>query len=213
MELFTHWHTWADAEPGVRAALAPRTAGIVADAVTFAREAHGNQLRPTGAPYTEHLLETLEILISGAHLTDQYVLAAGVLHDVLEDTERTEAEIATAFGARTAALVRWVTKPEPLPDEDRRSAKLAYLRHLKDVPDDDAITVKLADRASNVQTLRNLPDPAKQREYYDDTVTYLIPLTGRSDPWFARWYATWAREFADLGGGSPGAADQHPDQQ
>ena len=213
MELFTHWHTWDEAEPGLSQALPPETTVVVADAVAFATRAHGDQRRPTGVPYTEHLLETLEILVRGADVTDADILCAGVLHDVLEDTDRSAAEIEIAFGQRTATLVRYVTKPDLRPGQDRRAAKLTYLRHLKDIPDDNAVTVKLADRVSNVQTLRNLPDPAKRREYYADTVTYVMPLAGRSAPWFAGWYASWAREFADLGGGPSGPADQHPDQQ
>jgi (p)ppGpp synthase/HD superfamily hydrolase len=196
VELFTHWHTWEEAEPRVRQVLAPGTADAVTAAVAFARDAHGDQQRPTGVPYLEHLLETLEVLTTGAGITNPDILKAGVLHDVLEDTDRTEAEIAEAFGRETATLVRYVTKPE---GRDKRATKLAYLKGLRNAPD-DAITVKLADRVSNVQTLRNLPSLAKQREYYADTVTYLIPLAQRSHPWFAGWYATWAREFADLSG-------------
>jgi guanosine-3',5'-bis(diphosphate) 3'-pyrophosphohydrolase len=213
VELFTHWHTWDEAEPELRRALPPETAVVIAEAAAFATLAHGDQRRPTGVPYIEHLLETLEVLVRGAEVTDPDILAAGVLHDVIEDTERGAAEIEHVFGARTATLVRYVTKPELSPGQDRRAAKLAYLKHLKDIPDDDAVTVKLADRVSNVQTLRNLPGLRWQREYYADTVTYLMPLTERSEPWFTGWYAAWAREFADLGGGPPGPADQHPDQQ
>ncbi len=56
--------------------------------------------------------------------------------------------------------------------------------------------VKLADRASNVQTLRNLA-PERQRYYFAQTVTYIVPLA-EMDPWFAQWYAAWQQDFADL---------------
>ena len=58
--------------------------------------------------------------------------------------------------------------------------------------------VKLADRASNVQTLRNLA-PERQRYYFAQTVTYIVPLAAMN-PWFAQWYAAWQRDFADLEG-------------
>jgi GTP pyrophosphokinase len=56
--------------------------------------------------------------------------------------------------------------------------------------------VKLADRASNVQTLRNLA-PDRQRSYFAQTVTRIVSLAG-TEPWFAGWYAAWQRDFADL---------------
>ncbi len=195
MELFTRWHTFAQAEPGLRARLAIPDAGRVAAAYRFAARWHGGQLRPTGAPYTEHLLEALEVLAEGAGVTRADVLAATVLHDVIEDTGCTRADIEAEFGGHVAELVGWVTIPAAGPGTSRAAAKEAYLRGLAAAPP-DALLVKLADRASNVQTLRNLP-PARQRAYYAQTVTYIVPLAARV-PWFARWYAQWQDEFADL---------------
>ena len=65
--------------------------------------------------------------------------------------------------------------------------------------------VKLADRASNVQTLRNLP-PARQRAYYAQTIEHIVPLAG-AEPWFRYWYASWRAEFADLATPGPGGPD------
>jgi len=172
------------------------TCDAVAKAVRFAIRYHGDQRRPTGAPYLEHLLETLEILVRGAGVTDQYVLCAGVLHDVVEDTPCTVEDVRLAFGDRVADMVRWVTKPEPEDVADRKAAKESYLQGLRDAPD-DAVLVKLADRASNVQTLRNL-SPARQREYYAQTVKYIIPLAEARD-WWGTWYAAWRAEHRDMG--------------
>ena len=164
-------------------------------AVVFATAHHGDQRRPGGAPYIEHPLEALEVLVRGAGVTDPDVLCAAVLHDVVEDTSGTIEEISTVFGPRVAELVGWVTIPEPGPGQDRASVKEEYLRGLRRAPY-DAILVKLADRASNAQTLRNLPQ-ARQRAYYAQTVEHIVPLAA-GEPWFARWYADWAAEFADL---------------
>ncbi|HEX6528148.1 MAG TPA: HD domain-containing protein [Streptosporangiaceae bacterium] len=195
MELFTSWHDWAVAEPEVRRILPEETANRVADAVRFASSWHGDQRRPTGAPYLEHLLEALEVLVKGAAVRDPDVLCAAVLHDVVEDTPCTTAGIAKHFGPRVAELVAWVTIPETGPGEDKGIVKEEYLRRLKEAPE-DARMVKLADRVSNVQTLRNLK-PEKQRDYYAQTVRHIMPLT--SDfPWFARWYVEWRENHADL---------------
>ena len=196
MELFTGWHTWDEAEPGLRERLPAETVQRLRSAVAFAVEHHGGQRRPTGAPYLEHLLEALEVLVRGAGVTDPEVLSAAVLHDVVEDTACTPSDLAAAFGARVAEFVGWVTIPLPAAGQDKAAVKEACLRRLRHAPR-GAVLVKLADRASNVQTLRNLP-PAKQRSYYAQTVRHIIPLAA-TEPWFADWYADWQRDFADLG--------------
>ena len=194
MELFTNWHTWPQAELELSRLLPATTCDAVAKAVEFAIRYHGDQRRPTGAPYLEHLLEALEVLVRGAGVTDPDVLCAAVLHDVVEDTSCGVDDVRRGFGDRVAAMVGWVTKPES-GDGDRKAAKEAYLEGLRDAPA-DAILVKLADRVSNVQTLRNL-SPARQRAYYAQTVEYIMPLAARRN-WFATWYARWQEAHRDL---------------
>lgn len=195
MRTFTAWHTWADAEPGLDRRLPAGVVAELARAVQFATAYHGDQRRKTGVPYLEHLLEALQILVEGAGVSDPDVLVAAVLHDVVEDTPGTLADVRAAFGPRVAELVGWVTKPPPGPGEDPAAVTERYLRRLRDAPP-DAILVKLADRASNVQTLRNLP-PDRQRAYYTQTVAYVVPLAA-GEPWFAAWYADWQADTADL---------------
>jgi len=195
MEVFTNWQTWQRAEPELRRLLPASTCDALAAAVGFALAYHGDQQRPTGAPYAEHLLEAVEVLVRGAGVTDPDVLCAAVLHDVVEDTPCTIEDVRSAFGDRVAGMVAWVTKPETAGDADRKASKEAYLKGLAEAPD-DAILVKLADRASNVQTLRNLA-PQKQREYYAQTVRYIMPLAA-ARAWWAEWYASWAEAHRDL---------------
>jgi guanosine-3',5'-bis(diphosphate) 3'-pyrophosphohydrolase len=195
MELFTNWHAWSQAEPELRGLLPAPAADAVAEAVEFAVRCHGDQTRPTGAPYAEHLLEALEVLVRGAGVTDPGILQAAVLHDVVEDTPCTIDDVRRSFGGRVAEMVGWVTKPEPAEGVDRNAAKEAYLSRLKDAPD-DAVLVKLADRVSNVQTLRNLRLP-KQRQYYAETVRYIMPLAAQRQ-WWAQWYASWQQAHRDL---------------
>jgi GTP pyrophosphokinase len=135
------------------------------------------------------------VLVRGAGVSDPDVLCAAVLHDVVEDTSCTIAGVRAAFGDRVADMVSWVTIPEAEEGTDKKTVKEAYLRGLAGAPD-DAILVKLADRASNVQTLRNLR-PQKQREYYQQTVAYIMPLAA-SRGWWAFWYASWQEAHRDL---------------
>ena len=195
VELFTNWHTWEQTEPELRRVVPPSTCDAVARAVDFALRFHGGQKRPTGAPYLEHLLEAVEVLVRGAGVTDPDILCAAVLHDVVEDTPCSNEQVRAAFGERVAKMVDWVTKPEPEAGVDPKAAKEAYLKRLVDAPE-DAIVVKLADRASNVQTLRNLR-LAKQRDYYAQTVTYVIPLAAPR-AWWGNWYASWQQAHQDL---------------
>ena len=197
METFTSWHSWPDAEPGLRRRVPAEVTDEIARAVEFATAHHGDQQRPTGVPYLEHLLEAVQILVEGAGVTASDVIVAAVLHDVVEDTPCTLADVRAAFGSRVAELVGWVTKPDPGPAQDSAAVTERYLRRLRDAPP-DAILVKLADRMSNVQTLRNLRR-LKQGPYYEQTVAYIVPLAA-DEPWFAAWYADWQAEFADLAG-------------
>jgi (p)ppGpp synthase/HD superfamily hydrolase len=195
VELFTDWHTWEQTEPELRRLLPSSTCDAVGRAVTFALRFHGDQKRPTGAPYAEHLLEALEVLVRGAGVSDPDVLCAAILHDVVEDTSCTIAGVREDFGVRVADMVGWVTKPDAEAGADKKAVKEAYLKRLADAPD-DAILVKLADRASNVQTLCNL-GPEKQREYYAQTVAYIMPLAA-SRGWWALWYAGWQEAYRHL---------------
>ncbi|MGI9007420.1 MAG: HD domain-containing protein [Streptosporangiaceae bacterium] len=195
MEYFTSWHTARQAVTGMGERLPAQTIGQVSEAIDFATAAHGDQQRPTGVPYLEHLLEALEALARGAGVTDPDLLCAAVLHDVVEDTEVTSEDLEKRFGPRVAELVGWVTIPRARPGQDKTAVKEAALGRLGSAPR-DAILVKLADRLSNVQTLRNLP-LERQRRYYDQTVRFIVPLAA-TDPWFERWYAAWQAAHADL---------------
>ncbi|MGN6791743.1 MAG: HD domain-containing protein [Streptosporangiaceae bacterium] len=196
MRNFTDWHSPAAAVAGMRERLPAQTIDQVTEAIDFAVANHGDQQRPTGAPYLEHLLEALEALVVGAGVTDTDVLSAAVLHDVVEDTPVSNAEVAERFGPRVAKLVGWVTIPEAGPGQNRAEVKEATLRKLAGAPN-DAILVKLADRLSNVQTLRELGDD-RQRSYYAQTARYIVPLAD-ADPFFAAWYQDWQAAHADLG--------------
>jgi (p)ppGpp synthase/HD superfamily hydrolase len=166
------------------------------EAVAFAARWHGDQTRPAGEPYLEHLLEATRVLVEGVGVTDVDVLRAAVLHDVVEDTARTLDEVREHFGDRVATLVDWVTKPPRPEGWSREEARAAYLDRLRSAPD-DAILVKLADRLSNVQRLDTHPRPEKRRAYYDETVHFILPFAERH-PWFHAWYDTWRTEFRQL---------------
>lgn len=210
VEIFVSWRTWEQARPALAALTASAGPGTLdpglattLDLTALDRAAdaavrwHGAQLRPTGVPYLEHLLEALEVLVRGAGVTDTDVLAAALLHDVVEDTPATIGEVEAEFGPVVAELVDWVTKApvDGMGRSAKRAAKAAYLRRLREAPR-KAIIVKLADRVSNVQRLDQMPADF-QRRYYAETVTYILPLA-ETEPWFAGWFGRWRGRFAHL---------------
>jgi guanosine-3',5'-bis(diphosphate) 3'-pyrophosphohydrolase len=197
VEVFTRWHTWETARSDIAASGAPVDLDGLDEAVAAALRWHGDQRRPTGAPYVEHLLEALEVLVRGAEVTAPAVLSAAILHDVVEDTPATLADVEAGFGPEVTELVDWVTKPPATGAgrQAKRAARAAYLRRLRDAPR-EAVLVKLADRASNVQTLDRMP-PDFQRRYHAETLTYIVPLA-EAEPWFRSWFASWRDRFAHL---------------
>jgi (p)ppGpp synthase/HD superfamily hydrolase len=77
-----------------------------------------------------------------------------------------------------------------------RPAGQAYVDHLADASP-PVLTLKLADRLSNVQNLDTHPRPAKQATYYAETVSYIVPLAATL-PWFADWFDEWKQHYAYL---------------
>ena len=187
---------WSDLRDRLADRLPESDLASLDEAVDFAARWHGDQRRPAGEPYVEHLLEVVSVLAEALGVTDVDMLRAAVLHDVVEDTGCTLGDVATKFGQPVATLVDWVTKPEPAEGQTSAEARAAYLLRFRDAPA-DALTIKLADRLSNVQRLDSHPRPEKRASYYQETLRSVVPLA-RSHPWFHDWYATWTSKFAYL---------------
>ncbi len=148
-------------------------------AYVFGARAHGGQLRADGKPYfTGHPLEVAAIL-TDLKLDDATIVTA-LLHDTLEDTEATPAEIERLFGAEILRLVDGVTKLTKLEHSSAETAQAENFRKLllataKDVR---VLLVKLADRLHNMRTLGPLP-PEKRHRIARETMEIYAPLAGR----------------------------------
>jgi (p)ppGpp synthase/HD superfamily hydrolase len=194
---FESWSSWQKAKEGLQSRLPEETVESLAKAYGFAQHWHGNQTRPTGAPYTTHLIETLEILAIGLKVTDADVLTTGLLHDVIEDTPCTLAEVRESFGSRVAEFVGWLTKPDTKPDQDKTTVREDYLKRFPLAPY-EVLLVKLADRYSNVQQLHTHPRAEKQRSYYSETCRWFVPAAARI-PYFQELFAAWQKHYEYLG--------------
>jgi (p)ppGpp synthase/HD superfamily hydrolase len=126
-------------------------------AYVYAMMAHGEQKRASGDPYFSHPLEVAAILTNLK--LDDATIAAALLHDTIEDTESTRAEIDQMFGPEIGALVEGLTKLKRLELVSREAKQAENLRKLLLAISDDVrvLLVKLADRLHNMRTMEFMP--------------------------------------------------------
>ncbi|MCL2188808.1 MAG: bifunctional (p)ppGpp synthetase/guanosine-3',5'-bis(diphosphate) 3'-pyrophosphohydrolase [Defluviitaleaceae bacterium] len=158
---------------------------LVDDAFNFAREAHKTQFRQSGEPFIMHPLAVATILAEMR--SDLESIAAGILHDVVEDTEYTNADISERFGSEIALIVDGVTKLEKVEyneytnktlaktDEQAENYRKMFFHMSQDIR---VLIVKIADRLHNMRTL-SAKKPEKQRETAQETLDIYAPLAHR----------------------------------
>ncbi|NJN38302.1 MAG: bifunctional (p)ppGpp synthetase/guanosine-3',5'-bis(diphosphate) 3'-pyrophosphohydrolase [Acaryochloridaceae cyanobacterium CSU_3_4] len=167
------------------------TAGIaeqtlICRAFNFGYQLHEGQRRASGEPYIAHPVSVAELLRDlGGSAT---MIAAGFLHDVVEDTEVTPEMIEAEFGSEVRQLVEGVTKLSKFnfSTKTEREAENFRRMFLAMAQDIRVIVVKLADRLHNMRTLEHLP-PAKQRRIAQETRDVFAPLANRLGIWRFKW--------------------------
>jgi len=144
----------------------------------FAEEAHREQKRRSGEPYIMHPLAVANVLAM-MHM-DQECIMAGLLHDVIEDTEVSREELAAEFSEEVALLVDGVSKLAKATFETRQHAQAESLRKMLLAMSEDirVIIVKLADRLHNMRTLGHL-GPEKRRRIAEETLEIYAPIAQR----------------------------------
>jgi guanosine-3',5'-bis(diphosphate) 3'-pyrophosphohydrolase len=179
--------------------LTPEDRAIIERAYQTALRGHKGQQRASGEPYIQHCLAVAKILadlrLPGA------AIAAGLLHDVVEDTPVTLEAIRGEFGEEVSKLVDGVTKLTQLPrvtrddgrapiDEDarRKALNIETLRKIFFSIGDDVrvVVIKLADRLHNMRTLDYLP-PERRKAIAQETLELFAPLANRLGIWQMKW--------------------------
>jgi RelA/SpoT family (p)ppGpp synthetase len=147
-------------------------------AYVYAMKAHGEQKRASGDPYFSHPLEVAAILTDLK--LDDATIAAALLHDTIEDTAATRAEIDRVFGHDIGVLVEGLTKLKKLDLVSKEAKQAENLRKLLLAIADDVrvLLVKLADRLHNMRTLAHMP-PETRRRTAEETLDIYAPLAGR----------------------------------
>jgi guanosine-3',5'-bis(diphosphate) 3'-pyrophosphohydrolase len=151
---------------------------IIRKAWAFCMQQHEGQKRASGEPYIIHPLEVSQVL---AELKmDSTAIAAGLLHDAVEDTDVTSEEIAKRFGDQVAHIVEGVTKLEKIKFANREDHQAENIRKmlLAMVTDIRVVIIKLADRLHNMRTLEHLK-PEKQQKIARETLDIYAPLAHR----------------------------------
>jgi guanosine-3',5'-bis(diphosphate) 3'-pyrophosphohydrolase len=144
----------------------------------YAMKAHGEQTRASGDPYFSHPLEVAAIVTELK--LDDATIAAALLHDTIEDTETTRAEIDQLFGRDIGALVEGLTKLKRLDLVTKEAKQAENLRKLLLAIADDVrvLLVKLADRLHNMRTIEHMAPEARKR-IAEETLDIYAPLAGR----------------------------------
>ena len=150
---------------------------LITRAFEFSKQAHETQKRNSGEPYFYHLFKTAEILATMN--ADAVTIAAGLLHDVLEDTPTTEAELTEQFGQEIVTLVEGVTKLGHLKYKGiERHAESLRKFFIASAHDIRVVVIKLADRLHNISTLEHVR-PEKQKRIALETLQIYARLADR----------------------------------
>ncbi len=142
---------------------------ILLKAVAFAAEKHKNQRRKDtqSSPYINHPIALANLLAHEGEITNNEVLCAALLHDTIEDTQTTQAELIEHFGVKIASIVMEVSDNKFLSKEKRKQAQIDHTPHISL----EAKLVKLADKICNLRDVINAPPKdwsiARRVEYFD----------------------------------------------
>jgi GTP pyrophosphokinase len=171
---------------------------LLEHAWVLAQAAHAGQRRASGEPYTEHCLQVTGLLADWG--LDAPTLAAGLLHDVVEDSVVSIEDLKMDFGDEIASLVDGVTKlsqfddlsgkgERDLLDNEAESLRKMILAGIDEVR---VVIIKLADRLHNMRTLGSLPED-RRKQNARETLEIFAPLANRLGMWQVKW------ELEDLG--------------
>ena len=170
---------------------------LVERAYAVAERAHTDQTRKTGGPYIQHPLAVAFLLADLG--MDPDTIAAGLLHDVVEDTDVDLEILAQEFGPDVASLVDGVTKLEQIEQEqidrfnkmgerlrDEQESESLRKMFIAMAEDIRVVIIKLADRLHNMRTLDPLP-PERRKTFARETLEIFAPLANRLGVWQWKW--------------------------
>ena len=153
---------------------------LIVHALEFAAHKHRDQRRKDAqaSPYINHPIALANVLVHEGAVDDPVVLSAALLHDTVEDTETTPAELREAFGEKIAGIVLEVTDDKSLLKAERKRLQIEHAAHISR----EAKLVKLADKICNVRDVADHPpakwDLTRRREYFEWAKAVVDQLRG-----------------------------------
>ena len=171
-------YTWKDLKQAISGYLSKSSIKDIERAYKLAEEKHSDQYRKTGEAYIVHPLRVAEILTSIK--ADKDTITAALLHDIVEDTDVTLAEVEALFGEAVARLVDGVTKINSINVSTENEHLTNYYKKIIVGMSEDVrvIIIKLADRLHNMRTLYALPHDRQKRKA-KETLEILAPIAHR----------------------------------
>ena len=159
---------------------------LITKAYEFARKAHSGQLRESGLEHISHLINVAKILIKLK--ADEKMIAAALLHDILEDTKIKKEELEREFGKEIASIVEGVTKIDKLRVSDFKIRQAENIRKMLFATAQDirVIIIKLADRLDNMLSLRYFNEN-KQKRIAQETLDVYAPIAYRLGLFNIKW--------------------------
>lgn len=159
---------------------------LIQKALDFSRQLHAKQKRLSGEPFLVHPFCVAKTLLDLG--LDAPTIAAGLLHDSIEDAGISQEELSREFGKEVASLVEGVTKLGRLVFESKEQRQAENFRKMLLAMGEDLriIIIKLADRLHNMQTLSHMPSK-KQWENAEETREIFAPLAHRLGMWRLKW--------------------------
>jgi (p)ppGpp synthase/HD superfamily hydrolase len=169
---------------------------LLAAAFDFAARKHSMQRRKglRAEPYVNHLTEVARLLAEATDGADAALVAAGMLHDTLEDTATTPEELRETFGQDITSLVQEVTDDKSLPQDERKRAQVEHAPQRSQ----RARMIKIADKTSNLRSLRESAPvgwTAHRKTEYVAWARRVVDACGATNPRLEEWFR---RAAADL---------------
>ncbi len=162
---------------------------LILKALAFAADKHRNQRRKDreASPYINHPIALASVLCNEAGISDETVLAAALLHDTVEDTDTTEAELSAHFGPAVCRVVMEVSDDKALPKVERKRLQVLHANQISH----QAKLIKLADKICNLRDIHHRPPAdwsAERRTRYREWAKAVIDQVRGSQPELERLF-------------------------
>ena len=188
MDIFNDLNAQEEKFTGLLSNFSEEDKTYLQDAYTFAKDSHNGQYRDDGVDYIIHPLRAANTLLEDIGIVDTSIIAATLMHDVLEDCDVSEEVIRNKFGDKACDLTKALTRPRPENEttEDKKKSKAAKFLWYVEKASDEACLIKCADLYDNMKSWEYIPEGNKTREKFPrwcgEVKQWYVPLAKKAHP-------------------------------